>query len=83
MAKPFPRLVIDEAWKRANGCCECEHDGHGHSGRCNVRCVKPMMGGRNKGGWEAHHIDPNGELTADNCLIMCMDCHKACKEQGL
>lgn len=78
MAKPFPTLIVNEAWARAGGCCECECDGHGHDGeRCGQRGIMPMQGGPNKGGWEAIAKDPEGELVLDNCLIVCSSCFKA------
>ncbi|UWG98943.1 hypothetical protein LPY66_09185 [Dehalobacter sp. DCM] len=79
MAKPFPIPVVNAAWERAQGHCECEHEGHGHAGRCNIKLVKPMRGGRNTGAWEAHHIDPEGDPVLENLQIMCMECHKASK----
>jgi hypothetical protein len=79
MAKPFPIIVVNAAWERAGGHCECAAPGHGHEGRCNLKLVKPMRGGRNLGAWEAHHIDPDGEPVLENLLIMCMNCHKASK----
>lgn len=77
MATPFPQLVVEEAWKRSNGICECENDGHGHSGRCTQRLVWMVRGGKQKASWEAHAIDPDGERTLENCRLMCMACHKA------
>jgi 5-methylcytosine-specific restriction endonuclease McrA len=70
MAQPFDRLVIDEAWKRDKGCCVV----------CGRRCVKPMMGGNAPAAWEAHHVDPDGPLTVDNCQIWCIACHRASKK---
>lgn len=77
MAQPFPTLVVQEAWARAGGCCECESDAHGHEGRCGQRCIMPMQGGPNIGGWEADPVDPEGPLTLENCQITCAACHKA------
>lgn len=77
MAQPFPVIEVQKAWDHANGCCECTDESHGHEGRCGQRCIQPMQGGPNIGGWEAEAIDPEGPLTAENCRIVCSKCHKA------
>ena len=78
MATPFPDDVVQLAWQRAGAECECMDM---------ARCLHPLVphgrqlkwDDRGKDGsvhgWETHHIDPNGELTATNCRILCIECH--------
>lgn len=77
MGKPFPQLVVEAAWKRSKGICECEDGSHGHTGRCTRRLVWMVRGGKQKASWDAHQMDPDGEMILENCKLYCMDCHKA------
>lgn len=73
----FPQSVIDDAWSRSGGKCECKRTGHGHTGRCNRTLIYNDRGKDDSSGcWEAHHIDPDGPDTLSNCEILCCDCHK-------
>ena len=82
MAKPFPNSVVEKAWARAGGKCECKRKKcnhkipHGKSLRWESRGKETDLG------WEAHHIDSNGEPVLSNCLILCMPCHKATQTYG-
>ena len=70
----FSEDIIEQAWARARGICECEHEGHGHLGQCGKTLLKSFRGDKfSYFGWEAnsksgHHKD---ELT--DCEIMCID----------
>lgn len=80
----FPEEVVEAAWKRSNSVCECKFD---HSWHPNQRCpqtvIKYQRGDDSKKtGWEAHHIDRNGSDTLNNCLIMCIRCHKETRTYG-
>ncbi len=61
----------------AKGHCQCQLPGHGHDGR---KCLRKLnLHHRNReadDAWEAHHIDPNGEATLENCAIFCWPCHR-------
>ncbi|MGI6216567.1 MAG: hypothetical protein ACOYIK_03025 [Coriobacteriales bacterium] len=71
----IPQEEVNKAWNRAGGCCECEAEGHGHDGeKCGHRCIYSMQGGANEAGWEAMVVDPDGPLTAENCIIVCRSC---------
>ena len=82
----FSQSVIDQAWRRSSGKCECIRSQHYHSGRCN----KPLnYANRGKdasvGGWEAHHktsVASGGSDVLSNCEILCMDCHKKTQTYG-
>lgn len=72
----FSESVVQQAWNRAGGKCECKRTTHGHTGRCN-RALSWSSRGKESGmGWEAHHINANGPDTLSNCEILCQDCHK-------
>lgn len=77
MAIPFPNDVVEAAWKRSGGYCECTRTTHDHNAR---RCSKPLVkqnrGPETNGAWEAHHINANGPAVLSNCQIMCWKCHK-------
>lgn len=75
----FPQSVIDAAWDRAGGHCECWRTSHpNHEGRdCKKRLVKANRGrlAPGPGRWEAHHVRRDGPDTLANCEILCWDCH--------
>jgi len=75
----FPGSVVDEAWIRSGGKCECTRTTHSHIGRCNKMLLKSARGDRNGFfGWEAHHISSTGGDTLSNCEMLCWNpCHKA------
>lgn len=72
----FPQTVVESAWKRSGGCCECRRISHSHPNtRCNKQLVWENRGREGRGKWEAHHINSNGTDTLSNCEILCWDCH--------
>lgn len=75
----FPASVVEAAWRRAGGHCECRRSTHGHLYvRCNKQLVWANRGREDRGAWEAHHINSNGPDTLSNCEILCWQpCHKA------
>lgn len=80
--EPFPTLIVNEVWARCGGCCECTDEEHGHGDPCGQRCIMPMQGGPNIGGWEAIPKDPEGPLAADNCMIVCAPCFAKMRAAG-
>ncbi len=82
----FSQAVIQEAWKRAGGRCECERTEckHGRS-RCNKELVWDNHFEGEPGAWEAHHkiaVASGGTDTVSNCEILCLDCHKKTRSYG-
>jgi len=80
----FSDSVIETAWKRAEGRCECRRRSHNHP---YVRCDKQLVwsnAGKDgtRGCWEAHHINANGPDTSSNCEILCCDCHSRTRSYG-
>ena len=75
----FPESVVEKAWSRSGGRCECTRARHGHSGRCNRLLLKSARGNRDDPlGWEAHHSISSGGETLSNCEILCWNpCYEA------
>jgi len=73
----FPQSVVDEAWRRSGGNCECRRSNHNHLYvRCNKQLVYENRGKTGQRGcWEAHHITAGGPDVASNCEILCCECH--------
>ena len=63
----FPDAIVGEAFIIAKEKCE----------NCDRELCKESRGKESFYGWEAHHKDPYGPGTLDNCIIPCQDCHKA------
>ncbi len=63
---------IREAWLRAEACCECDRQNHGHLGRCDQFLLWAERGQSQKGGWEARLLqDPRRPI----CEILCAACY--------
>lgn len=73
----FPQSVVDAAWARSGGYCECTRVSHGHGKKCGKQLVLGNRGREGRGKWEAHHRTAGGPDTLSNCEILCWDCHKA------
>jgi 5-methylcytosine-specific restriction endonuclease McrA len=66
----FPQSVVDAAWKRAEGRCECTRKAHGHEG---VQCNRKLPP------WRTHHrtaVSSSGDDTLSNCEALCVPCHE-------
>ena len=63
---------VRDAWLRAEACCECIKETHGHPGRCDQFLIWAERGGTGKGAWEARRLqDPRRPL----CDILCAVCY--------
>ena len=75
-AKEGRRLaLVQSAWQRAGGRCECTHAGHGHEGRCNAMLYWGMQNSSSEGGWYAdlrHGAMPN----LSSIKILCAECRR-------
>lgn len=72
----FSDSIVQQAWQRAGGKCECERTSCGHTGKCSKQLTQGFQGWELAGGWEAHHITAGGQDTLSNCEILCQPCHK-------
>lgn len=73
----FPQSVIDQAWKRSGGKCECTRSSCKHIGRCNK-----VLTAHN---WHAHHktsVAAGGADTLSNCEALCVPCHENTRSYG-
>lgn len=80
----FSQNVINDAWKRAGGKCECTRQCTSHAG---YRCGKVLDPNNSKPEqqWHAHHrvsLDADGLDTLENCQILCIDCHQNTESYG-
>ena len=88
MQMAFSPSVIEAAWRRSGGKCECRRalcNNHGYYG-CNKKLDWNARGDDNApGGWEAHHkigVASGGPDTLANCEILCIACHKNTRNYG-
>jgi len=74
----FSEDVVEQAWTRSGGYCECTRTTHGHIGRCNKVLLKSNRGDRDDPfGWEAHSISGLHKDSVSDCEILCWKkCHK-------
>ena len=83
----FSKNVVEAAWARAGGRCECERVRctHGYF-RCGKQLNRYARGLDNHpGGWEAHHkkaVANGGDDSLSNCEILCIRCHKNTPNYG-
>ena len=76
MAQKIPDNVVEEAWIRCKGQCECTNEDHYHGiHKCKTRLYKPSRGRDSRMGWEANLKDPDGPATLENCEILCHSCY--------
>lgn len=83
----FPDSVVNQAWLRSGGICECTRTTHSWhpGGRCSQKLRYNDRGRRTGFGWEAHHKvaeKHGGQDILSNCEILCLGCHKATKTFG-
>ena len=72
----FEDSVVDQAWARSGGRCECTRRGHGHSERCGHELLRERRGAEPSYWWEAQKKAAGGDYTLNNCEILCQDCFK-------
>ena len=71
----FSRQMIDRAWKRSEGFCECDHGSHIHEGRCNRVLFKFLRGKMDSDwGWEVHSKTGRYNRLSDS-EILCSRCY--------
>ena len=79
MSDQFSESLVERAWRRSGGACECEKIAHGHIGRCNKMLLKSYRSDQSSAyGWETHSISGQHLDTMSDIEILCWDpCHKA------
>ena len=72
MANQFSPILVNRAWQRSRGMCECERKAHGHIRRCNRMLMKTYQGDSNSAfGWEAYSKSGRYLETVSDIEILC------------
>jgi len=72
----FSEGIVEQAWTRSDGYCECTRTTHGHVGRCRKILLKGSRGNRGSTYcWEAHSISGLHMDSVSDCQILCCNCH--------
>ncbi len=70
------RAIIEQAWQRAGGFCECRRSHHKHPNeRCGKRLNWINRGMFGDGTWEAQRITTTDGSLGPDVEILCWDCH--------
>ena len=78
LAPPISQSVIEAAWRRASGHCECPRDTHDHGSiRCERQLAWADRGREGIGAWEATRVEAGGGDTLSNCEILCWNSCRA------
>ena len=74
----FSDELVEKAWNRSEGRCECDSRTHGHIGRCLHALLKNRRGDRGSlYCWEAHSISGYHLNSDSDCKIYCWEpCHR-------
>jgi len=74
---PFSQTIVEAAWRRSGGYCECNRTTHNHRTPCHKALSWGNRGRDGWGKWEAHSISGLHRDSISDCQIMCWDCHKS------
>jgi hypothetical protein len=72
----FPEPLIQAAWRRSGGQCECTSDGHGHGKRCGTRLLSTLQAAEGGAGRTASRRASWGTDVLANCEIRCTRCQR-------
>ncbi len=79
----FPDSVVEQAWNRAGGRCECRKLSHSHgTGKCGNQLAYAIRGKDGPGRWEAQYKIRTGGDLLSNCEILCWNCFKRSQYEG-
>ncbi len=74
---PFSNEIVEGAWKRSGGKCECTLPRHGHTGRCNKQLIKTDKAAEASSyGWKVHSLSGAFKKDLADCQILCASCFK-------
>ena len=71
----FSNAVVQEAWVRSAGRCECVRGSHQHSGRCNRPLLWERRSESGPGGWVADSKSGLFQKGVTDCEIICWYCN--------
>ena len=75
---PHGMEIVEKAWERSGGKCECKRPGHGHTGRCNQPLQKPQKAHMASSyGWKVNSVSGVFKKDLADCEILCIKCYKA------
>ena len=79
MSDQYSERLVERAWQRSGGQCECERKAHGHIGRCNKMLLKSYRSDQSSAyGWEVYSISGQHLDSMSDIEILCWDpCYKA------
>lgn len=78
----FSNEVVELAWIRSEGRCECDRGSHNHPNeRCDNKLIWELRGKIKYGGWIAHSKIRNAGGASSNCEICCWDCFVKIQER--
>jgi hypothetical protein len=70
----FSGELIEKAWIRSGGRCECVSTTHNHVGKCYKMLLKSYRRDRkSEFGWEAHSISGLYLDSLSDCEILCLE----------
>lgn len=70
----FSEKLIERAWIRSGGRCECTRKNHIHIGKCYRMLLKSFRGDRkSEFGWEAYSISGRYLGSLSDCEILYLD----------
>lgn len=74
----FSDEVLEQAWQRSGGKCECRNASHDHGFyACDELLEWLNRGQPGLGGWEAWYIvkpEDGGDDSLENCEVRCLAC---------
>ena len=74
----FTDDVLQQAWQRSGGKCECQNRSHDHGFyACDELLEWLNRAQPGLGSWEARHKvvpEDGGDDSLENCEIVCLDC---------
>ncbi len=73
----FSPATLREAWRLAQGRCECQRLAHGHPSRCDALLAWEHRGLVGVGGWQATPwtaFSEGGRDDVGNCEVVCWKC---------
>ncbi|MBU2036819.1 HNH endonuclease [Patescibacteria group bacterium] len=79
----FSQETINQAWRKADGRCECSLNKCRHLSKCSKELDPQNKIEWKK--WHAHHKvspDAGGSDNLDNCQILCVECHENTDNYG-
>jgi len=79
----FSNVIINQAWIRSGGRCECERYMHDHYHRCKRQLIFKKCGKGGVGAWDTHHKNNIGGDGLSNCEILCSLCLAKARSFGV